>query len=417
VSGVDTRFSSAERGQLVREIQTHLPAFLSPAATEQPDVVGDVSHLLNLSRSDLDRVVAVHLALTAEVRAFMDGLREGLRNPISSSIRPRTVTQAVRGSIDWGATVRYRTSVGGAATEYVVRPARRVFDTPENRALAYLLERLDVVLRRAAPAQADERAGTYNTGWFGEVVSVLRRIRSARRYHWLRDVPGERPSGRDALRLNAARSAFYKVLLRDGLTAINRYVEEPTAEAVTELLAHRYFEPQRDWQLFELVIAIRLASGFSAVASGKRRARLLVGSGRSPYARYVMPDSAEVWLWYQAWPHDAGVSDHTKARERYAIASGPSRPDFVIEHRRDGQTVDALILEVKATRAAGYLGEGLLQLLGYLKDRPSLFTHKPSGWLVAPASAAFKSASPGSLELWAVTADAVAQAAVTRFGY
>lgn len=417
MSRIDTRFSKPERDSLVLEVQAALPAFLSAATTEQPDVIGDVSDLLNLTRGDLDRVVAVHLALTPEVRSFVAGLRHGLRNPIMSSIRPRTVTQAVRGSIDWGATIRHRAGAGGVSTDYVVRPARRVFDTAENRALAYLLEALDIALRRAVTAHSDERSGTHDAGWFGEVASTLAHIRAARRYHWLRDVPAERQSGRSLLRLEAARSAFYKVLLRAALEALHRCTEDPTPETLTELLTQRYFEPQRDWQLFELVIALRLAAGFQAVSTRKRRSRLLVGAGRSPYGRYVMSDGSEVWLWYQAWPHDAGVSIHSEARAKYAIAAGPSRPDFVAELRRDGQTVDAVLLEVKATSSASYLGDGLMQLLGYLKDRASLFESAPAGWLVAPASAAFVSADAEALDLWAVTGDAVAEALVKRFGY
>lgn len=417
MSHVDTRFFAADRVALLAEVQSQLPAFLSAAATEQVDVLGDVSELLNLSRGDLDKVIAVHLGLSAEIRAFAAGLRQGLRNPISSSIRPRTVTQAVRGSIDWGATMRYRAAVGGSPMEYVVRPARRVFDTPENRALAFLLERVDVELRRAALADSDERAGTHNTGWFSEIGATVARVRSARRQHWLRDVPPERPAGRDSARLSAARSRFYKVLIPEAIEAIRRYTEHATADAITELLSQRYFEPQRDWQLFELVVALRISSAFAAASVGKRRARMMVGVGRAPYARYVMADGAEVWLWYQAWPKDAGASLHTAARTRYAIASGPSRPDLVVQLKRHGQAADAVLLELKASTSTSYLGSGLLQLLGYLKDRPSLFGSQPAGWLVAPASGAFTTVDAEASELWAVSSDAVATAIVERFGY
>jgi hypothetical protein len=417
MSRVDTRLSKLEREQFLAEVQAQLPAFLSSASTEQQDVAGDVSALLNLTRGDLERVVAVHLALTDEVRSFVVALPDGLRNPVTSSIRPQTVTQAVRGSIDWGATIRHRMAAGGAATHYVVRPARRVFDTPENRALAYLLERLTISLRRAVPAHAEERGGTYDAGWFGEVVATLARVRAARRYHWIRDIPAERPVGRDRARLFAARTAFYKVRIPRALDAVHRYSDEPTPEAITELLTQRYFEPQRDWQLFELLIALRLAAGFGAVSTAKRKARMLVGAGRSPFARYVMPDGAEVWLWYQGWPHDSGLSAHTAARARYGITAGPSRPDFVVQLRRGGSTVDALLLEVKASKSSSYLSDGLMQLLGYLKDRPSLFATAPAGWLVAPQSGAFTSAEPEDLDLWTVGSDSVADAAVARFGY
>lgn len=417
MSRVDTSFPPSERKAYLDDIQTHLPAFLSSATTEHLDPVGDLSDLLNLTRRDLERVVAAHIGLSSEARDLVASLPRGLRAPITATIRQRVATQAVRGSIDWGATVAHRARTGGAETEYVVRPARRVFDTPENRTLAYVLERLDLALRRVAPAEIDQQAGVNNAGWFSELTANASRLRQARRHHWLRDVPAERPDSRARKRLASARASFYKVVIPGALDMLVRYTEDPSPADVSELLARRYFEPERDWQLFELVVALRIARAFGTRSARKRKGRLLVGVGASPYARYVMPDGAEVRLWYQAWPSDSGTSLHGDARDRYEIASGPLRPDLVAQLRRNGETQDAVLLELKATRSASYLGQGLGQLLGYLKDRPSLFTAKPSGWMVAPVSSAFTTNDPAGTELWVVGADVVAARLVERFGY
>ena len=74
---VDTQFEPAERDALLDEVRYHLPAFLSSAAVEREDPVGDVSELLNLRATDLRRVVAVHLGLSAQVTAFAAGLEPG----------------------------------------------------------------------------------------------------------------------------------------------------------------------------------------------------------------------------------------------------------------------------------------------------------------------------------------------------
>ncbi len=416
MSTVDTRFSVSERASLLGEVQTHLPAFLSALTVERPDPVGDVTDLLGLHKSHLDRVVAVHLALSQEVRAFVASLRDGLRNPLTSSIRPRLVSQAVRGGIDWGATIRHRSGAGAASTEFVIRPARRVFDTPENRALAFALEQLDLYFRRVLPAALDERNGVHDKGWYGEIVGNVARLREARRYHWLRDVPAERPDSPTLKRLSAARASFYQERIPAVLELLTRYTQDPSPEDITALLTQRYFEPQRDWLLFELVIALRIARTFAA-RSVTKRSRLLVGTGRRPYGRYVMPDGAEVCLWYQAWPTNAGASVHSDARDRYAIAAGSSRPDFVIQLLRHGASADAVLLEVKASRNASYLSAGLLQMLGYLKDRPALFSAEPAGWLVAPPSTAFKTADAGATPLWAIDSTRVAEEVAKRFGY
>lgn len=77
-------------------------------------------------------------------------------------------------------------------------------------------------------------------------------------------------------------------------------------------------------------------------------------------------------------------------------------------------TVARQLLELKASRSGGTLGGGLLQLLGYLKDRPALFVTQPAAWLVAPPSTAFVSKDAKGRELWAVSSDEVASAAVIR---
>lgn len=415
MSVVDTRLAEAERADLLAEVQSALPAFLSAASAEQLDPLGDVSELLNLRRTDLDRVIAVHLALQEDVRKFVGSLPRGLRSPITSTERPRVATQAVRGPIDWGATVRYQAQAGAGAGVYVVRPARRIFDTPENRALSWVLQSLEQTLRVALGATAEAPSGVTRRGWLAAITASLHRVRESQRVYWLRSVPPQRPDPLTMKRLVAARSALYKVHAVAVIEALRRYGEDPSPDDITELLAQRYFEPARDWQLFEIVVALRLARAFARRSIARRRGRLLVGGGRAPFARYLLSRVHEVRLWYQAWPSGDSGSLHRDVVDRYSIQAGAIRPDLVVELVLHGTTVDAVLLELKATRSPSYLSAGVMQLLGYLNDRPDLFTTNPAGWLVAPASSAFKNASSGSLPIWAVDADSVASALVDRF--
>lgn len=412
---IDTSLPSAERDAFLDEVRTYLPAFLSSATSEQENPVGDVSELLGLARPDLERVIAVHVALSSAIQAFREALPRALRSPISTSLRPLTVTQAVRGPIDWGATVRYRSTAAWASNLYVVRPAERIFDTPENRALKWLLQQLDLELRRVARAtEIETEGGTFNEDWLQKIARTRTEVNRARRFHWLRGIPPEYPNSRTLQRLKAQRSAFYKNLVPDAIATLHRLTQNPSPQDVTDLLCQRYFEPERDWKLFELVVALRLARAFSQASARKRRARLLVGVGQAPYARYELHDGGEVRLWYQCWPNDAGPSRHSMSKQLYRIKAGPVRPDIVVERVLDGVR-DAVVLELKATRNASYLGQGLFQLLGYLNDCPDLFSRNPSGWLVAPPSPAFETWEPENLTLWVVDSDFVATAAVQRF--
>lgn len=415
MSAVDTRFSAAERAHLLAEVKTALPAFLSAASTEQFDPLGDVSDLLNLSKGDLDRVVAVHLALGDDVQGFVNGLQRGLRSPVNSTERPRVATQAVRGPIDWGATVRYQSQIGAAGGVYVVRPARRIFDTPENRALAWALQSLDRTLLVALGATSDAPRGSPRESWVTTISAALHRVRESMRVYWLRSVPAQRPDASALMRLHAARTALYKIHTVALVKALHRYGENPSPDDVTDLLGKRYFEPDRDWQLFEVVVALRVARAFAERSIGRRRARLLVGGGRAPFARYLLSQTHEVRLWYQAWPTGATASAHRDVLTQYAIQAGPARPDLVVELVHNGTTIDAVLLELKATRSGAYLGAGVMQLLGYLRDRPALFDRGPAAWLVAPASSAFKTAASNGLDVWAIDDQSVSSALADRF--
>jgi hypothetical protein len=402
LSKVDSRLATIDRLTLLEEIKRDLPAFLRSDTVERVDPAGDVRHLLNLSSADLDRVIATHIALSDEVGAFLEKINDALRQPIMATTRPKIPTQTVRGMIDWGATIKHRAVSGWDSTQFVVRPARRLFDTPENRALAWLLDRLDSHFRQVLPARTDERVGVHNKNWLGEIEARHQIVRNARRHWWLRDVRAEFPNTNALQRLGAARTAVYRIHL--------------PPEDVVKVLSLRYFEPEKDWLLFEVAVALRLARTFSKKSTGLRRARLLVGVGATPYAIYKMPDGSEVRLWYQSWPPAARESLQAAARKKYSIEASPVRPDLIVERVMNGQS-QGLLLELKASKSSDYLALGLFQLMGYLKDRPAMFSSATSAWLVAPESSAFESVPAEGLDLWVVDADQVSEAALRFFGF
>ena len=195
---------------------------------------------------------------------------------------------------------------------------------------------------------------------------------------------------------------------------------DPDEQTLSEVLCQRYFEPHRAWKLFEVLVALRLARELSRPTHGlgRRRSRLLAGSDRAvAFARYGLPGGGELSLTYQGWPADVGASVRQKTAVRHGFHPKPSIPDlFVSRTDAHGAIEDAVVLELKATKRGGYLGEGLSQLLGYLGERPELLDQPPSGWLVAPASDAFSSAAPQLGEaLWIVDADEVAARVAERF--
>jgi hypothetical protein len=416
-SEVDSDLPSELRAQLLDEIRAYLPAFLHRGASEQRDPVGDVKELLNLDGRDLRRVVAVHSCLDEAVLALGDGLREGIRNPVASSIRPPEAVQAVRGAVDWMATIARRSQEAGNESRYVVRSARRVFDLPENRALVWLLDRLrsatQAALRESVDRAAVSSPGSDAAGWADRIRRLSAQVEVARRAEWLRGVQPELPEAKTIRRLRAARSSFYADAVAGAVRAMLA-LEDPSDQVLADVLCRRYFEPAPTWLIFEVCVALRLSRAFGEASGKPRKARLLVGGDRAPFARYAYPDGSEVSLIYQAWPSSPGRSLLRETGERHGINTSSSRPDIFVV--RSGPNPDAAILELKATHKAGSLKRGLSELLCYLADRPEVWAGKPAGWLVAPSSAAFADRAPDERhDLWVVSADRVAAAAVSRF--
>ncbi|HYI98452.1 MAG TPA: hypothetical protein VEX36_02070 [Thermoleophilaceae bacterium] len=413
MSAVDTHLEETERERLLDEVRNHLPAFLSAATTEQPNPAGDVRDLLNLEQRDLERVVAVHVCLAEPIRAFCAALPAQLRRPTSESAHLPETTQAVRSAIAWGATIAARARGASDQSRFVTRPAERNFDSPGNRALAWLIDELDKQLRRAAPPASAVSEEAEPINWKAELSRRRAELHAARTRPWLRGVPAERPDGRGLMRLRHARSTFYARVVPDAIEALYRYAKDPTADDLVDLLCQRFFSPDRSWRLFEIVVALRLARAFADRSADGVRLRLLTNSrSRGPYATYRLEDGAEIRLYYQRWPDDMGRSLRDELKRHQGLSAGTPKPDIVVE--RTGDSGDAIVIEMKASHRPSYLGQGISQLLGYLMERPDFWRGRPSGWLVAPRSEAFRPVPVHDREVWLIDADDVATAAVQR---
>lgn len=412
---VDVEFDEGERQAYLDEVRQHLPAFLSEVAYGRAEPIEDVSALLNLRKEDLDKVISTHLGFTEPIIRFIEALPEALRRPLNSSLRPAVVSQSVRGPVDWAATHRVRNQRGGDRGIFVVRPSERIFDNPENQTFVWLLRELALRIEAIRPAERDPSGIMGEESWFSHILDVSRKLDEASRHRWLGSVTPVRPTAQTMGRLRSARTSFYAQILPDAIETFIRYTERPGPEQITDLLCERYFEPRLNWQLFELVISLRLARELGErLGTVRSPSRLMVGGSRGPFARYEMKGGDVIQLWYQAWPDIETRSLLREARDRHALRRGSTRPDLVIERRSDEGPVDVVLIEVKASRNPMTLGQGLVQMLGYVNERPDLWPRDTPAWLTAPPSDAFRSGDAEGEPLWMVTSDDFAAAAADR---
>tara|TARA_R110002020_G_scaffold14731_21_gene52413 strand:+ start:8337 stop:9593 length:1257 start_codon:yes stop_codon:yes gene_type:complete len=406
VSRIDASLGSQQREQLLAEVRWYLPGFLGAATVERADVVDAAAGLLGLRPQDLARVLAVHALLSDPVRAFVRALPDGVRRPVVASTRPRVAGRAVTSGIDWSATVRQRATSSPADLVWVTRPARRVFDVPENRALAWLL---DAVQTRAEATGLKAKEST--SAWGTEIQQSALLVSRFAKISWLEGVDKQWPGDDVYERLRADRLGFYRTKVAPASRYMRRILYAPSAQDVADAICDRYFEPTQDWKLFELAVLLRIAAALDAAAERIGGLTLLDGT-RSRFARYRLPGDRTVSLHYQGWPSSSGPSELLDAVAHYGLgSSGYSRPDITIEITDSGVSTQIVLLELKASTSTSYLASGMVQLLSYLRERPLLTARASSGWLVAPGIASPPRDAAGR-SLWAVSADDVAAAVV-----
>jgi hypothetical protein len=416
MSAVDADLDPAEREALLAEVRAYLPAYLSSVAHARHETLTDVQALLQLDQADVRRLIAVHSCLSSEVRGFVTTVEDGLRHAPAVSSRAATLTQAVRGSIDWGETSRRRALNGNDRGTFATRTAQRDFDTPANRVIAWLLATIARSLRLSLDTWSTKGPGKADTVR-GDLLDLNTVVVGARKLTWLESIDLSRPSARDLGALRASRHRFHRERVVPAAEMMLS-ARNPGPELITTILCEMLFEPDRAWELYELVIALRLTRAFDAPDRGlvPRPKHLLRGSTRSgAFATYRRPDGGTIELTYQGWPDDAAQSQRAQTAQAHGLKATSSRPDaLVIRRDHERRIVDVVVLELKASRRTGYLASGLSQLLGYLGEHPSLLLHPPAAWLVAP-DAGFTAAPPDAgSPLWIVGADQVAEHLVAR---
>lgn len=400
MSQIDSALEPGVRAVMLSEVEGLLPAFLSAASIERDGPVRAAVELLDLPESDLRRVLAVHLLLSRPIRALVTALPGGIRRPLTSSVRPRVAGRTVSSGIDWAATARYRATSSPFNDVWVTRPANRVFDIPENRALAWILQTIEERGAIAVPPLGDAPGA-----WGDEIRSLTGAVQRARRAAWLEGVPATWPGDDAYLRLRADRMGFYRIRVTDAARHLRRLLIAPSPDDIVDALSQRFFEPQYDWKLFEIAVLMRICRSLATIGARVNPTRLFHEGKNRPFAAYRVSSTREVRLWYQAWPPATKPSELSDAIHHYELPSGGNRPDIVVEIVDSGHPSRAIVMELKASRSGPYLGSGLSQLLSYLRDRPTLFAGPASGWLVAPAGSGYTEKPPGHRPLWVTSAD------------
>ncbi|MEZ0343135.1 hypothetical protein ACAG25_24545 [Mycobacterium sp. pV006] len=405
MSQIDSSMPPALRNVMLSEVKSLLPAFLSAASVEREGTVNAAVELLGLPESELRRILAVHVMLSTPIRELVDELPTAVRRPLTSSVRPRVAGRTVTSGIDWAATARHRATSSPLGDIWVTRPANRIFDIPENRALAWVLRVLKERGIMAVPP-----TGEAPGAWGDEIRHMTGVVHRARRTAWLEGVPDIWPGDDAYPRLKADRKGFYRIRVAGAARYLRRILIAPSPDDIVQALSERFFEPRQDWKLFEIAVLMRISRSLSELGEQLDPTRLFHDGRGRPFARFSIGPSREIRVWYQLWPPSTRPSELDDAVRYYGLPTGGNRPDIVIELIEDGKSARAIVLELKASTSGSYLASGFSQLLGYLRDRGRLLSASASGWLVAPPGPGYTSKAPDGRALWVTSSEEVSSA-------
>ncbi|MGY1631874.1 hypothetical protein ACI784_09240 [Geodermatophilus sp. SYSU D01186] len=328
-------------------------------------------NLPELSRADLVRIFATHLALRPDTAAALDAAERALRElPASQSMTRVELHGEVRGRVSWTLTQRRRIAEADPAL-FVCTPPERRYDTP--------LGRLVLVALHCA-AQLADLSGLPKKGIVGERVHDI--SRRARRLMLHPKLSKVRRVGPDALRHTeglVARRPFLAPLVAFAEDFVLG-IRNGSAESLEQLLERQFLSPDRDSVLFELQVGFDMLDALRQIGYQVQGPATLLPAAGVPFATLHGP-AGQAALWWQrpTWtlaPDKAATSIWAEILASNGLSRVPLRPDFLLDipgaNRR-------LLVEVKLTTSEEGSPErdGLRDVLAYLTDAAGVFQDCP----------------------------------------
>jgi hypothetical protein len=312
-----------------------------------------------MRQSDLATLRDLHFLASDSVSRLARELPTLVRRLPTTTLSEEEVTRdRLRGPVRWAATYAARAVTGDRST-FVTAPARRAFDTPENRLLKFVLREI---------VEAADRLGWSREGT-GEVRAAVstntEAVTHALAVHALRDVQPLVPTPTQLARIRAGRRSLGLASVVDVLER-QRGLYDPLGRLeLRELVEYHAFAISRDAALFELLVAFRILDGLA----GQDWALSDPGVFEGAFCVTARRGDEELALHYQHTPRELQAGSHYGEVQRaHSLKPGGLIPDLVLRHTDRRGSVRWILVEVKGLkrRSAEMAARAALQkLLAY----------------------------------------------------
>lgn len=351
-----------------------------------------------LAIEDFDQLKKLHFVLASDVVDYIERIPEWLRR-LKTVTREQTETVhgEVRGAIDWRQTHHERAKAGyDDPTLFVVNDAEIAYDIPENRVVKKLLAAIVEPLTNDIEPIDHE----WRSMWDDQDIVTLQQILAHNLYLDALPVPEDITlSERDLTTARRSRHRLYTESHRLYRLYDDLLNDRFDQEGVQELLTETLITPPADHKLFELFCVFgviqRLREQYpdlelrrintdtdvlACLEDAERRLEVYYDQSGPLRFFEAYPSAEEVAA--QGAPemvqrHVRALEAQTRAADAFLDQGSrqsffDGRPDFLVlqyDVATDGdseQLTDAIIGEVKYTRAASTFTRGLRELLEYL---------------------------------------------------
>lgn len=351
------------RSARVAEVSEHIWKYLSPSSQGE-DVELTAAAMVGWPEPDVATLGRVQFLNSPEVGAFLDALPHLARRLANSSDQLEETSRGrLRGPIHWQRTFTARHSTGEGHL-FVTAPAFRVYQTPENELLRYVLD---------AVVDAGRQLGwSARTPTARRSTTVRDRLVAAERWQqnrMINSVECKRPTPRSLAKIRSGR--HYRryesvVLAHRQLVAL---VETRDTSAIRAAIEQNAIVTAEDSTLFELLALFATIDTLNRIGWNVGEIRLFQGA---LHADGHHDDGRRLKLWYQSVPK--WLSEDTRyirVSDSHGLTKNRTlRPDVVLEWVDRGGQRRVLLVECKLTQGGVIKGAraALFDLLAYRRN-------------------------------------------------
>ena len=374
------------RETLAEKVQTELIAYLKSGRPIGQEPLAQALDETGLQIQDLDRLLKIRFVLSEPVQSYLSELHDRLRRVKTDSAVERGETRGdLRGTIDWGQTIRQRYSEHpGDKSRFVTRSPTTEYQLPQN---VLMKELLSIIAETARSELLEIEYQWRRDRWDdGNIQSFLRQY--------------DRNVHLNRINVDSDAKVTAKALDQARLSRQPLYYEAYDLYRLYERLLERDFDNEHAGRvlleslavpdtatLFELAVVFGLLNAFSEHAevtlrSIERGSDAIAVMVDGDWEYRIYHDNTGRLRFHESVPENDSVQYIRQSRRaldrhrdimnhdtRRSLYSG--RPDIVIERypmgRADGQPDHVVLGEIKHTENRSTLSDGIYELMRYFE--------------------------------------------------